>query len=59
MFLVYRDMLVSQLKQAEQERQQISSELHARFNKIDMLRKRYVRFGLNIFYSWRKGLGAA
>ena len=34
-------MLKAQVKAADEERQQISSELHERISKIDKLRKRY------------------
>lgn len=38
---IHKDMLNAQLKAAEQERSQISAELHDRISKIDKLRKRY------------------
>ncbi|KAK6195619.1 hypothetical protein SNE40_001008 [Patella caerulea] len=38
---IHRDMLVSQYRVANDERQQISAELHERISKIDKLRKRY------------------
>ena len=38
--LVHKDMLRAQLKVANEERQQISSELHERISKIEKLRKR-------------------
>lgn len=37
---VHKEMLVAQLKAANDERQQISTELHERIAKIDKLRKR-------------------
>ena len=38
---VHKEMLIAQLKAANDERQQISTELHERITKIDKLRKRY------------------
>ncbi|XP_074657844.1 coiled-coil domain-containing protein 39-like [Tubulanus polymorphus] len=38
---IHKDMLSAQIKGADTERQQISSELHERISKIDKLRKRY------------------
>ncbi|MBN3319607.1 CCD39 protein, partial [Atractosteus spatula] len=38
---VHRDMLQTQIKLIDQERQGISAELHERFSKIDKLKKRY------------------
>lgn len=38
---IHTDMLRAQIRAAEDERQQISSELHERISKIDKLRKRY------------------
>ncbi|XP_064639257.1 coiled-coil domain-containing protein 39-like [Lineus longissimus] len=38
---IHTDMLTAQLRAADTERQQISSELHERISKIDKLRKRY------------------
>lgn len=38
---IHKDMLRSQFKVADEERQQISAELHERISKIDKLRKRY------------------
>ena len=37
---IHQDMLRAQLKAANEERQQVSSELHERISKIDKLRKR-------------------
>ena len=37
---IHREMLTAQLKAADQERSQISSELHERISKIEKLRKR-------------------
>ena len=37
---IHKEMLAAQLKATEQERTQISSELHERISKIDKLRKR-------------------
>ena len=37
---IHTDMLKAQLKAADEERGQISSELHERISKIDKLRKR-------------------
>ena len=37
---IHKEMLRSQYKAAEEERQQISAELHERIAKIDKLRKR-------------------
>ena len=39
---IHKDMLQAQFKAADEERQQISAELHERISKIDKLRKRYV-----------------
>ena len=38
--VIHKDMLKSQVRVAEDERQQISAELHERISKIDKLRKR-------------------
>ncbi|CAD5118818.1 DgyrCDS7498 [Dimorphilus gyrociliatus] len=38
---LHQDMLISQLRAAEDERQHVSSELHERIAKIDKLKKRY------------------
>lgn len=38
---IHKDMLQAQYKAADEERQQISAELHERISKIDKLRKRY------------------
>lgn len=38
---IHTDMLAAQIRAADEERQQISSELHERIAKIDKLRKRY------------------
>lgn len=38
---VHKEMLFSQLKAAEEERQTVNAELHQRMAKIDKLRKRY------------------
>ncbi|CAH1781534.1 unnamed protein product [Owenia fusiformis] len=38
---IHKDMLSAQVKAADDERQQISAELHERIAKIDKLRKRY------------------
>ena len=38
--VIHMDMLRAQLRAAEQERHQISSELHERISKIDKLEKR-------------------
>ncbi|XP_076453930.1 coiled-coil domain-containing protein 39-like [Babylonia areolata] len=38
---IHKEMLNSQFKAADEERQQISAELHERISKIDKLRKRY------------------
>jgi len=38
---IHSDMLRAQIRAADDERQQISSELHERISKIDKLRKRY------------------
>lgn len=37
---IHKDMLQAQYKSADEERQQISAELHERISKIDKLRKR-------------------
>ncbi len=37
---IHKEMLTAQLKAANQERQQISAELHTRISKIDKLKKR-------------------
>ena len=37
---MHKEMLFSQLKAAEEERQTVSAELHMRTEKIDKLRKR-------------------
>ena len=37
---IHKEMLWSQFKAADEERQQISAELHERISKIDKLRKR-------------------
>lgn len=39
---IHKDMLRAQVKAADEERQQISTELHDRISKIDKLRKRSV-----------------
>lgn len=39
---IHKDMLQAQYKAADEERQQISAELHERISKIDKLRKRQV-----------------
>lgn len=39
--VIHTDMLKAQIRAADDERQQISSELHERIAKIDKLRKRY------------------
>ena len=39
---VHKDMLRAQLKAGNEERTQISAELHERISKIDKLRKRFV-----------------
>ena len=39
--MIHTDMLRAQIRAADDERQQISSELHERISKIDKLRKRY------------------
>ncbi len=46
---IHRDMLKAQVKGADDERQQISSELHERISRIDKLRKRFV----SLFFSFR------
>jgi len=38
---IHKEMLTAQLKAADQERSQISAELHERISKIEKLRKRY------------------
>ena len=38
---IHRDMLATEIRSADDERQQISSELTERIAKIDKLRKRY------------------
>ncbi len=38
---IHKDMLKAQLKATDEERSQISTELHDRISKIDKLRKRY------------------
>lgn len=38
---IHKDMLRAQFKAADEERQQISAELHERISKIDKLHKRY------------------
>ncbi|KAM4605003.1 coiled-coil domain-containing protein 39 [Polymixia lowei] len=38
---VHREMLSKQVKIGEQERQELSAEVHERLSKIDMMRKRY------------------
>ncbi|KAL5004553.1 hypothetical protein ScPMuIL_018009 [Solemya velum] len=38
---VHKEMLQAQMRAADEERQQISAELHERISKIDKLRKRY------------------
>ncbi|XP_046349187.1 coiled-coil domain-containing protein 39-like isoform X1 [Haliotis rufescens] len=38
---IHKDMLTAQFRVADDERQQISAELHERISKIDKLRKRY------------------
>nr|KAG5697900.1 hypothetical protein BaRGS_026838 [Batillaria attramentaria] len=38
---IHKDMLKAQFKAADEERQQISAELHDRISKIEKLRKRY------------------
>lgn len=38
---IHKEMLTAQLRAADEERSQISSELHERIAKIDKLRKRY------------------
>ena len=42
-------MLKAQVKAADEERQQISSELHERISKIDKLRKRYPLWDIQQF----------
>ena len=37
---IHKEMLTAQLKAADQERSQISAELHERISKIEKLRKR-------------------
>ena len=39
---MHKEMLFSQLKAAEEERQTVSAELHMRTEKIDKLKKRLV-----------------
>lgn len=39
---IHKDMLIAQSKATEEERQQISAELHERISKIDKMRKRPV-----------------
>ena len=46
---IHKDLLQAQLKAGDEERTQISAELHERISKIDKLRKRSVEFFL---YSW-------
>ncbi len=43
---IHKDMLKAQLKAGDEERQQISAELHERISKIDKLRKRWVTISL-------------
>ncbi|XP_064615155.1 coiled-coil domain-containing protein 39-like [Liolophura sinensis] len=38
---IHREMLTAQIRAGDDERQQISAELHERISKIDKLRKRY------------------
>ncbi|XP_059163653.1 coiled-coil domain-containing protein 39-like [Physella acuta] len=38
---IHKEMLLAQVKATEEERQQISAELHERISKIDKLQKRY------------------
>ncbi|GFR92728.1 coiled-coil domain-containing protein 39 [Elysia marginata] len=38
---IHKEMLTAQVKATDEERQQISAELHERISKIDKLRKRY------------------
>ena len=39
---IHKEMLNAQLRAVNEERQQISAELHERISKIDKLRKRFV-----------------
>ena len=41
---IHKEMLNAQVRAVNEERQQISAELHERISKIDKLRKRYIRF---------------
>ena len=38
---IHKEMLTAQVKATDEERQQISAELHERISKIDKLRKRW------------------
>ncbi len=38
---IHAEMLTAQVKATEEERQQISAELHERISKIDKLKKRW------------------
>ena len=38
---IHKEMLTAQVKATDEERQQISAELHERIAKIDKLKKRY------------------
>jgi UDP-glucose:O-linked fucose beta-1,3-glucosyltransferase len=38
---IHKEMLNAQVRAVNEERQQISAELHERISKIDKLRKRY------------------
>lgn len=46
---IHKDMLNAQVRAVNEERQQISAELHERISKIDKLRKRWVFF-IKFFY---------
>ena len=38
---IHKEMLTAQVKATDEERQQISAELHERISKIDKLKKRW------------------
>ena len=41
---IHKEMLTAQVKATDEERQQISAELHERISKIDKLKKRFCDF---------------
>ena len=46
---IHKEMLNAQVRAVNEERQQISAELHERISKIDKLRKRFVTTAMIMF----------